>query len=73
MNELTIKPSELIVEGLMDECDTLCVNDEDLFVFESFELLSQSLPLLEYGYTEDTVRGVVGLRISFRKLDESKS
>ena len=39
-----------------DAKDTLCVCVEDLFVFESFDALYQNLPLLECGYTEETVR-----------------
>ena len=39
-----------------DAKDTLCVCVEDLFVFESFYALYQNLPLLECGYTEETVR-----------------
>lgn len=38
-----------------DANETLCVCVEDLFVFESFDELYQSLPLLECGYTEETV------------------
>lgn len=39
-----------------DANDTLCVCVEDLFVFESFDALYQNLPLLECGYTEETIR-----------------
>ena len=39
-----------------DTNDTLCVCVEDLFVFESIDELYQNLPLLECGYTEETVR-----------------
>jgi len=38
-----------------DDTDSLMVIVEDLFIFDSFEELYNSLPLLECGYTEEDI------------------
>ena len=39
-----------------NEEDTLIVCVKDLYLFDSFETLYKSLPLLECGYTEETIK-----------------
>ncbi len=46
---------KIIFINIQDVTDTLSVIVEDLFVFDSFDELYKSLPLLECGYTQDNI------------------
>ena len=52
-----IKPQDLIrFENRKDESDVLRVLVEEIYIFDSFKELYEALPLLECGYTEETIK-----------------
>lgn len=52
-----IKPQDLIrFENRKDESDVLRVLVEEIYIYDSFKELYESLPLLECGYTEETIK-----------------
>lgn len=51
-----IKPQDLIrFENRKDESDVLRVLVEEIYIYDSFKELYESLPLLECGYTKETI------------------
>ena len=52
-----IKPGDVIrFESTADETDVFKASVEELFIFDTFEELYRSLPLLQCGYTEETIK-----------------